>query len=106
MVTSLPDEHMAIARNYRNRIDCENCFDELKNRWCWGGYPTKDLSSCLNISRLVALVYNWWSLFTRPDQARQTPDELSAKCSHQPCCCQNPNSSRLRDEISQLPLLG
>lgn len=65
LVTSLPDELLAIAQHYRDRGDCENCFDELKNQWGWGGFTTKDLKRCRIISRLVALVYNWWSLYAR-----------------------------------------
>ena len=33
----------AIGQRYRDRTDCENCFDELKNQWGWGGYATHDL---------------------------------------------------------------
>jgi hypothetical protein len=65
LVTSLPDELLAIAQHYRDRGDCENCFDELKNQWGWGGFTTKDLHRCRIISRLIALVYNWWSLYAR-----------------------------------------
>jgi hypothetical protein len=65
LVTSLPDELLAVAQHYRDRGDCENCFDELKNQWGWGGFTTKDLHRCRIISRMVALVYNWWSLYAR-----------------------------------------
>lgn len=63
LVTDLPYEIYAIAQLYRDRADCENCFDELKNQWGWGGYTTHDLKRCRLASRMVALVYNWWSLF-------------------------------------------
>ncbi len=65
LVTSLPDELPVIAQHYRDRGDCENCFDELKNQWGWGGFTTRDLKRCQIASRLVALVYNWWSLYAR-----------------------------------------
>lgn len=65
LVTSLADELLTIAQHYRDRGDCENCFDELKNQWGWGGFTTHDLQRCRIIGRLVALVYNWWSLFVR-----------------------------------------
>jgi hypothetical protein len=65
LVTSLPVEILSIAQLYRDRADSENCFDELKNQWGWGGYTTQDLKRCRLVSRLVALVYNWWSLFVR-----------------------------------------
>src|SRR6202044_861994 len=46
LVTSLKHEILTLGQLYRDRADCENVFDELKNQWGWGGY-------------------NWWSLFTR-----------------------------------------
>ena len=37
----------------------------LKNQWGWGGFTTQDLARCRLMARLVALVYNWWTLFVR-----------------------------------------
>ena len=65
LVTSLPDDVFSVAQHYRDRADCENSFDELKNQWGWGGYTTKDMKRCRFISRMVAIVYNWWSIFVR-----------------------------------------
>jgi hypothetical protein len=65
LVTSLEDEILAIAQHYRDRADSENNFDELKNQWGWGGFMTKDMDRCQVMARMVALVYNWWTLFTR-----------------------------------------
>jgi hypothetical protein len=65
LVTSLTDEVLTIAQHYRDRGDSENCFDELKNHWGWGGFTTQDLKRCRISSRFIALVYNWWSLFVR-----------------------------------------
>lgn len=65
LVTSLTDEILTISQHYRDRADCENNFDELKNQWGWGGYTTKDLKRCRLMSRMVALIYNWWTLFVR-----------------------------------------
>ena len=48
---------------YRDRADCENGFDELKNQWGWGGYTTHDLEGCTLSARAVALIYNWWSWY-------------------------------------------
>lgn len=59
------DETLTIAQHYRDRGDSENCFDELKNHWGWGGFTTQDLKRCRISSRFIALVYNWWSLFVR-----------------------------------------
>ncbi len=65
LVTRLQDEEITILQHYRDRADCENSFDEMKNQWGWAGFTTQDLKSCQLISRLIALVYNWWSLFVR-----------------------------------------
>ncbi len=64
-VTSLTDGIMAIAQHYRDRADCENSFDELKNQWGWGGYTTQDLHRCSLVARVVGLIYNWWNLYAR-----------------------------------------
>ena len=50
---------------YRDRADCENGFDELKNQWGWGGYSTQDIERCNLAARAVALIYNWWSWYVR-----------------------------------------
>ena len=39
-----------------------------------GGFTTQDLKRCRHMARLIALVYNWWSLFVRladPDRHRE-----------------------------------
>lgn len=55
----------AVGQRYRDRADCENGFDELKNQWGWGGYTTHDLERCNLSARAVALIYNWWSWCVR-----------------------------------------
>lgn len=65
LVTDLDYPVLTLAQLYRDRADCENHFDELKNQWGWGGYTTHDLTRCRLIARMVALIYNWWSLFVR-----------------------------------------
>lgn len=65
LVTTLTDGVLTIAQHYRDRADCENNFDELKNQWGWCGFTTHDLKRCRIMARIVALVYNWWSLFVR-----------------------------------------
>jgi hypothetical protein len=65
LVTSLDAEILTLAQHYRDRADCENNFDELKNHWGWGGFTTQDLKRCRFMARMTALVYNWWSLFVR-----------------------------------------
>ncbi len=74
LVTSLNDAIVAFGQLYRDRGDCENAFDELKNQWGWGGFTTRDLGRCRLMARIVALVYNWWTLFGRladPDRHRE-----------------------------------
>lgn len=56
-------EHM--GQLYRDRADCENGFDEIKNQWGWGGYSTQDIERCALSARAVALIYNWWSWYVR-----------------------------------------
>jgi len=53
------------AQLYRDRADCENGFDEIKNQWGWGGYSTHDIERCALSARAVALIYNWWSWYVR-----------------------------------------
>ena len=55
----------AFGQLYRDRADCENGFDELKNQWGWGGYTTQDMERCNLAARAVALIYNWWSWYVR-----------------------------------------
>lgn len=38
LVTNLDSSMAAVAQLYRDRGDCENIFDELKNRRGWGGF--------------------------------------------------------------------
>jgi hypothetical protein len=74
LVTNTAWEAGSVAETYRQRADSENPYDELKNQWGWGGYVTRDLKRCQIAARNVALVYNWWTAFTRcaqPDQARE-----------------------------------
>ena len=46
----------------------------MKNHWGWAGFTTHDLKRCRIMARLIALVYNWWTLFGRladPDHHRE-----------------------------------
>jgi hypothetical protein len=65
LVTTLEDEVLTIAQHYRDRADSENDFDELKNQWGWAGYTTHDLHRCRLMARIIAVIYNWWTLFVR-----------------------------------------
>ena len=65
LVTNADYDLDAIGQLYRDRADCENGFDELKNQWGWGGYTTQDMERCNLSARAVALIYNWWSWYVR-----------------------------------------
>ena len=74
LVTSLSSEILTIGQLYRDRADCENGFDELKNQWGWGGFTTRDLKRCRLMAGTIALIFNWWNLFVRladPDHHRE-----------------------------------
>ena len=65
LVNNTDIDLVAIGQLYRDRADCENGFDELKNQWGWGGYTTQDRERCNLSARAVALIYNWWSWYVR-----------------------------------------
>ena len=65
LVTNSEQELGAMGQLYRDRCDCENGFDELKNQWGWGGFTTQDLGRNQTVARIIALVYNWWSWYAR-----------------------------------------
>jgi hypothetical protein len=65
LITSLEADLITLFQLYRDRADCENNFDELKNQWGWGGYTTQDVKSCRLMARIIAFIYNWWNLYTR-----------------------------------------
>ncbi len=68
LVTSLDEQAFpatVIPKHYRDRADAENCFDELKNQWGWGGFTSRHLAPSRLMANLVALYYNWWNLYLR-----------------------------------------
>jgi Transposase DDE domain group 1 len=79
LVTSLADEILTLGQLYRDRADCENAFDELKNQWGWGGFTTQDLKRCRLLAGVVALVYNWWSLFVRLADPEHHREAITAR---------------------------
>ena len=79
LATSLDNEVLTIAQLYRDRADCENVFDELKNQWGWGGFTTADLARCRIAARMVALVYNWWNLFVRLAEPDKHLEAISSR---------------------------
>jgi hypothetical protein len=79
LVTSLDHEILSLGQLYRDRADCENAFDELKNQWGWGGFTTSDLARCRLAARNVALIYNWWSLFVRLAEPGQHLEAITSR---------------------------
>jgi hypothetical protein len=79
LVTSTAHEILALAQLYRDRADAENNFDELKNQWGWGGFTTQDLARCRLMARMVALVYDWWTLFVRLAQPHKHFEAISSR---------------------------
>lgn len=42
LITSMECDLISIVQHYRDRADCENVFDEIKNQWGWGrAVPSK-----------------------------------------------------------------
>ena len=37
LVCDTPNQLKHMGQLYRDRADCENGFDEIKNQWGWGG---------------------------------------------------------------------
>jgi len=69
----------AIGQLYRDRCDCENGFDELKNQWGWGGFTTQDMHRSQVTARAVALVYNWWSWYVRAANPQARREALTSR---------------------------
>lgn len=64
-VTTLKQPGAEIRALYNPRGDNENAYDELKNQWGWCGFTLKDLARSELMACLIALIYNWWSLYTK-----------------------------------------
>ena len=79
LVTSTSHPILTLAQLYRDRADAENNFDELKNQWGWGGFTTQDIARCQLMARMVALVYNWWTLFVRLAQPHKHFEAISSR---------------------------
>ena len=78
LVTSTPYEILTLGQLYRDRADAENNFDELKNQWGWGGFTTQELAHCRLMARMVAPVYNCWTLFVRLAQPHKHFEAISS----------------------------
>ncbi len=54
-----------ILRLYRERGDCENIFDEMKNQWGWNGLTAHSLGQTALFAGLAVIAANLWNIFTR-----------------------------------------
>ena len=54
-----------IIELYRQRADCENVFDELKNQWGFSGFCSRSRNVTEVAARLLLVAYNLWNLFLR-----------------------------------------
>ena len=68
-----------IGQLYRDRADCENGFDEIKNQWGWGGYTTHDIERSALSARAAALLYNWWSWHARPAHPKTRLEAITSR---------------------------
>ena len=64
-VTDLERDASQVRGLYNPRGDNENCYDELKNHWGWGGFTLRDLARSELMANLVALIYNLWSVYIK-----------------------------------------
>lgn len=65
LITDLDCHPRTLGQLYRDRADCENIIDEMKNQWGWGGFVSHQLKVTQLMARIIALVYNWWNIFCR-----------------------------------------
>ena len=79
LVTSLTAGILTVAQHYRDRGDAENNFDELKNQWGWAGFTTQDRKRCQIMGRIIALIYNWWSIFMRLGIADKHAEAITSR---------------------------
>ncbi|MCD6027763.1 MAG: transposase family protein [Solimicrobium sp.] len=79
LVTNSHYNTAAMGQLYRDRADCENGFDELKNQWGWGGFCTQDIERCNLTAQTVALVYNWWSWYCRLAHPKARLEAISSR---------------------------
>ena len=79
MVTDAAFPLEAIGQLYRDRADCENGFDELKNQWGLSGFTTQDINRCQTTARACALVYNWWSWYCRAANPKARMEAITSR---------------------------
>lgn len=65
LVTDLDMDARDVLPLYRDRGDCENVFDEMKNQWGWCGFSSHSLSQTALFAALAVVAANLWNVFTR-----------------------------------------
>ena len=58
-------EGFQVVELYRQRGDAENVFDELKNQWGFAGFSSQNAVVSETAARMLLLVYNLSTMFTR-----------------------------------------
>ena len=79
LVTSLDTELPTLGQLYRDRGDCENAFDELKNQWGWGGFTTHDLKRCRLLAGSVPVIIKRCRLFVRLAHLDHPPESITSR---------------------------
>ena len=79
LVCDTPYKLANMGQLYRDRADCENGFDEIKNQWGWGGYSTQDIERSALSARAVALIYNWWSWYVRLANPKNRMEAITSR---------------------------
>jgi hypothetical protein len=65
LVTDLGMDARDILPLYRERGDCENIFDEMKNQWGWSGFTAHSLKQTALFAGMAVIAANLWNVFTR-----------------------------------------
>jgi hypothetical protein len=66
LVTDLDMDARDVLPLYRERGDCENVFDEMKNQWGWSGFTAHSLKqTALLFAGMAVIAANLWNVFTR-----------------------------------------
>lgn len=80
LVTDVAYPIEAVAQLYRDRCDCENGVDELKNQWGLSGFTTQDINRSQTTARAGALVYKLVELVLQS----YTPGRTARSCDEWP----------------------
>ena len=65
LVTDLDMDARDVLPLYRERGDCENIFDEMKNQWGWSGFTAHSLRQTALFAGMAVIAANLWNVFTR-----------------------------------------